>query len=76
MRLADLSVSGCFVDTLTLYPRGARVTLYATLVDKEVTLTGRVIHVQPGRGFGFAIQFEDLPADTRQQLEHFLTAQS
>jgi len=71
-RLTDLTIGGGFVDTVAPISLGASITLYATLAVSEVQLTGRVSHVHPGRGFGFSIEFNELPEETRQRLAEFL----
>jgi hypothetical protein len=73
MRLTDLSEGGCFVATGAEFPRGLRLTLVATIAGRDVTLAGRVAHTQPGRGFGFEIDFDESPKETRQRLEELLT---
>src|SRR5688572_7374353 len=73
MRLTDLSEGGCFVATGAEFPRGLRITLVATVAGSDVTLAGRVAHTQPGRGFGFEIDFDESPKDTRQRLEELLS---
>ena len=72
MRLTDLSEGGCFVATAAEFPRGFRLTLVATIAGADVTLAGRVAHLQPGRGFGFEIDFDESPKGTRQRLEELL----
>lgn len=74
MRLTDLSEGGCFVSTAAEFPRGMRLTLVATVAGNEVTLAGSVAHLQPGRGFGFQIDFDESPKGTRQRLEELLAA--
>ena len=72
MRLTDLSEGGCFVSTAAEFPRGMRMPLVAVVAGDEVTLSGSVAHVQPGRGFGFQIDFDESPNGTRQRLEELL----
>ena len=50
------------------------VALVATVAGNEVTLAGSVAHLQPGRGFGFQIDFDESPKGTRQRLEELLAA--
>jgi hypothetical protein len=76
MRLTDLSEGGCFVATSAEFPRGLRLTLVAMIGGAEVTLAGRVAHLQPGRGFGFQIDFDESPKGTRQRLEDVLAVSS
>ena len=72
MRLTDLSLGGCYVDTMMPLPEGAEVTLNVKLGETDVALTGRVVHMLPDRGFGFAIAFRGLNDPVRQQLADFL----
>ena len=70
MQIVDLSVGGCFVATRETIPAGTQITLHATLAGTEVRFTGRVVHMQGGRGF--ALEFGRLANDARQLLEQFL----
>ena len=71
MRVTNLSAGGCFIATRGLVTAGAEVTIHARCAGVELALTGRVVHVVPGHGF--AIEFCNLPSDTRHLLEEFLT---
>lgn len=71
-RISDLSLIGCFVDTITPLPVGARITLYAKHDQGEVALTGRVARVQRSSGLGFAMEFEDLSADARAVVQSLI----
>ena len=70
MRLSDLSISGCYVDTATSVALGASVVIATVLQNQPVVLTGRVAHTQPRIGFG--VQFEALPADVVGVIQQFL----
>jgi hypothetical protein len=70
MRLTDLTPVGCYIDTTIAFPADARVTLYAALNDEEVSLSGRVIPMKQA-GWGFGLEFVDLDAAARQQLESY-----
>lgn len=70
MRLSDLSVSGCYVDTSTSVPLGAAVVIATVLQNQPVVLTGRVAHTQPRIGFG--VQFDALGADVVGLLQQFV----
>ena len=71
MQVTDLSAGGCFIATRESVAAGSEATVRAKFAGVELALTGRVVHVRPGHGF--AIEFGNLPADTRHMLEHFLT---
>jgi len=66
----DVSAGGCFIATRAAVAKDAAVIVHAKFGGVELALTGRVVHAQPGRGF--AIEFGNLPSDTRYLLEHFL----
>lgn len=70
MHVIDVSAGGCFVATRTSVSAGAEITVRANFGGVELALVGRVVHVRPGRGF--AIEFGNLPSDTRYLLEQFL----
>ena len=71
MLVIDVSAGGCFVATRDPVAEvGAVIRIIATLTGVELPLVGRVVHVKPGRGF--AIEFGDLPTDTRYMLDQFL----
>ena len=70
MRLTDLSPRGCFIDTMMSFPEGTRVTVFAMLGESEVPLTGRVIPMPSAGGFG--IEFVDLEAGSREQLDAYI----
>jgi hypothetical protein len=72
MRLTDLSLNGGFVDANVQCRPGDVVKLTIKLDGQEVTLKGRVAHVQPTVGFGFAIDSENLSDDARQLLSRYL----
>ena len=66
----DVSAGGCFVATRTAVTAGAEITVRANFGGAELALIGRIVHVRPERGF--AIEFGNLPSDTRYLLEQFL----
>ena len=68
MHLTDVSPGGCFVATSHEVAVGSAITLRATMSGKEVCLSGRVVRVQPGRGFGLAIDVSKVNDDARRQL--------
>ena|SRR6185503_5338043 len=70
MRVTDLSVDGCYVDSRALVGVGSPTTLHLRLSGITLTLTGRIAHSQPGIGFG--VRFDRLPSSTAQMLEKIL----
>lgn len=76
MQLGDLSANGCFVATADVVPIGSQLTLWVAISGAEISLPGRVVRVQPGRGFGFAIDVDGLTDSARFLLQWFLAARS
>jgi hypothetical protein len=70
MRLSELSIGGCYIDTRMAFAEGASVTITALFPGGDLTFTGRVIYVHPGYGFG--VGFDPLSDATREKLEEFL----
>ena len=66
MRMSELGMGGCYVDTRMLFAVGMPVTVHSTLGGSEVTMSGRIVYTQPG--FGFGVAFDQLPATAAQQL--------
>jgi hypothetical protein len=69
-RLSELGAGGCFVDTRTPFGTGGCITITAALPAREIVVTGTVLYVLSGYGFGVA--FDALPAQTHDQLQEFL----
>ncbi len=69
-RIADLSISGCYVDTLMQVVKDARAAITVTLDGEEIQLTGIVVYVHDKQGF--AVRFDELPDATRETLEQFV----
>ena len=68
MRISDMSSGGCFVDTPIPYRSGDPISLTVSLDGTDVALTGRVAHVQPGYGFGVALDVDRIPQSARELL--------
>ena len=71
MWLTDLSEGGCYISTRETLSAGSDITVYCDLGASVATLlTGRVVHVQPQRGF--AVEFSEMSQAAQQQLQRFL----
>jgi hypothetical protein len=71
-RISELSLKGCYVDTLNAFPEGSEVR-FRILTDKGVFDTGgKVIYVHPGIGMG--IGFTDTTADQCTLLTGWLAS--
>jgi hypothetical protein len=69
-RLSDLSLSGCYVDTLHPLPVGAQVRL--RVVRNKVTLEALAIVVYSQPRLGMGVSFAPLPAEQKSILENWL----
>ena len=59
-RTADLSLHGCYIDTLNPFPRDTRVRLRLAKNDQQLELQARVTACHMGSGMG--LMFEQLTA--------------
>jgi len=72
-RINDLSIGGCFVETLAT-PAAGEETQVTILVGSEhsMTFAGKVLYVEPK--MGFAVKFHELTGDGPGQLARVLEA--
>lgn len=71
-RIADISWGGCFVQSPAVPGIGEATTIVAQISGREVTLTGVVIYLETGMGFG--IEFGPLTAEQKSALAELLGA--
>ena len=72
-RISDLSVGGCFVDTIVTARVGENVSLKMTLPpDNVVEAAGTVAYVFDGTGFG--VSFTDLSETAAKSIEEFVAS--
>ncbi len=72
-RISDLSLGGCFVDTIVLVRPGDEVTVRGTLGGAEpLELKGKVAYVMDG--FGFGMSFTDLSEEAQRSLSKILNS--
>jgi hypothetical protein len=68
VRIYDLSVGGCFINSFDDSPRvGRSFPLMIELPGETFTVQCETLYSR--EGFGYAVKFVDLPADTRARLE-------
>jgi hypothetical protein len=58
-RITNISLGGCFVQSLTLPVEGDTTTVTIAFGDHGLSFAGHVVYVDPGRGFG--VQFTEAP---------------
>ncbi len=70
-RISDLSIGGCFVDSILNVDEGERVSFIIRLSAQEsLSLSGDIVYSMPGIGFG--IRFDELTEEQRFHLEHLI----
>ena len=69
-RTADISRSGCYIDTLNPIPEGSQVRLRITHHQEIFEAVGRVVYVSYGLGMGIA--FVSVEPEQHAKLESWL----
>ena len=69
-RTSDLSLSGCFVDTLNPFPEGAPVRLRLAKEKRTFEAKARVVSSKAGQGMG--LMFTDLKPENLSVLEMWI----
>lgn len=70
-RTADISRSGCYIDTLNPIPPGSRVRVRIAHHQEVFQAIGRVIYVSPGLGMGIA--FGNVEPEEYARLERWFS---
>ena len=71
-RTGDLSVNGCFVDTLNPFPVGSKVKVTITHNEVSFSALGTVAHAEPNIGMG--ISFTQVEPNQKEILLKWLMA--
>ena len=71
-RISDVSISGCFVNTLASPGQGEETEVAVAIGDHRFTLRGEVAYVDDG--MGFALKFGEIGKEDRQVLLRLLKA--
>jgi hypothetical protein len=71
-RISDLSLGGCFVDSIAKVVGGEFLSLKLTVAGKTFRLQGEIVYVYPNVGFG--LRFTDLTENDRVLLEELFIA--
>lgn len=69
-RTSELSINGCYIDTLNPFPEATLVRLRIMKDDGVFETLARVLYCHPG--FGMGIVFTDSTPDQRSLLEGWL----
>ena len=71
-RTSDLSLQGCYIDTLNPLPKGSKVKIRVTHHDEVFEAVGSVVYVSPCMGMG--VSFEDVTREHQTRLECWLNS--
>jgi hypothetical protein len=69
-RASDLSLSGCYLDAINLFPVGTPVRLRLTAEARAFECQASVTYSMPGMGMGLA--FTNIPADQSAALRNWI----
>ncbi len=69
-RVSEVSLGGCFIDTIVDIPVGENVSFQILGKDPPIRFTGEVIYNFPGIGFG--LSFTDLQPASEEYLKSVL----
>jgi PilZ domain len=72
VRIADLSLNGCYADSLTVFPIGTTVSLSIRHSGRHFESLARVVYAKTGMGMG--LSFENLPAEMQSMLREWLSS--
>ena len=70
VRVGDLSVGGCFVQSLAMPAKDEQTSVTVTVGEREFTFSGRVVYIEPG--IGFSMKFGPIPSDVAADLTGLL----
>lgn len=70
-RTGDLSLHGCYVDTMNPFPAGSAVRVTITHMEEKFTAIGKVAHSKPNVGMG--ISFTEMASEQRATLMKWLS---
>lgn len=74
-RISDLSLGGCYVDSIVAVHNDEPVIFTIPMPEGSVLrVNGRVAYTLPGCGFG--VNFVDLQDSDRQEIEQLISAKS
>ena len=69
-RTADISRTGCYIDTLNPIGCGSQVRVRVTHNDETFEALGQVVYVSPGLGMG--VSFAEITPEQIARLESWL----
>ena len=74
-RISDISIGGCYIDTIAQIPVGEPLSLYIAATSGEsMRFDGKVAYLLDG--FGFGVEFVDLTDPQREFISGLVSAAS
>jgi Tfp pilus assembly protein PilZ len=72
VRISDLSMSGCFIDSIAPVAKGESVvfTVRVPTTGEQLKLNGEVVYIFPNSGFG--IRFTDLTEEEQSIIKRLI----
>jgi hypothetical protein len=74
LRIADVSLTGAFVDAMTTLPAGTFVNMRFTIEGQVLTIGAEVCHAMPGIGMG--VRFAELTEPQASLLNRLVAERS
>jgi Tfp pilus assembly protein PilZ len=72
-RISDVSLGGCFVQTLATPTAGEETHVTITFgKDVSMTFAGKVIYIEPS--MGFAVKFNELDGEASDEVRRLIDA--
>jgi hypothetical protein len=71
-RISDLSLGGCFVQSLATPLKGQSTVVTINFSDHSLSFAGQVVYLEPG--IGFAVQFNELDGEGREVFNRLLAS--
>src|SRR5437667_536240 len=68
--LTDMSLGGCFVETIAIMPAGSKLKLTFSIDDGKMQAEGSVVRIDPGSGI--AVRFNDMNREERDKMHRVL----
>jgi hypothetical protein len=72
-RIIDVSVGGCFVESVTTPPAAQQIRLSITFQGRPFTVRGVVLYSE--QNYGFAVRFEDPPPEMLDLIERAVSSE-
>ena len=69
-RIADISVGGCFIESLAMPPVGETAVITVAIGGHSMSFKGEVLYGE--KNIGFAVKFRPIPLDQMDGLLRFI----